>query len=120
MKRVLLFISITVLVAAFTWALNATAQLSSDIPQSPYLPKPFPPKLYPVSLTIDEWSLKINYLEYVKNSLRKSDLPSKEVALITDSILIPFQATITSQVQAQLAKENAAQQKKDTTKPKKQ
>ncbi len=106
MKRTLLFLSIIVGVAYFTMALPN---------------KPQPPKLYPVNLTLEEWQLKINYLEYVKNSLRKSDLPSKEVALITDSILIPFQVAISSQVQSQLAHENAAQQKKDstTTKPKK-
>ena len=116
MKRVLLFLSITVLIAAFTMALKVSAQSSHQMDIS-Y--KPQPPKLYPVSLTIDEWRLKINYLEYVKNSLRKSDIPSKEVALITDSILIPFQATISQQIQSQLAQEKAAQQKKDTTKPKK-
>jgi hypothetical protein len=115
MKRILLFLATVVLVSVITLVLKAQSSHQMDISY-----KPQPPKLYPVSLTIDEWSLKINYLEYVKNSLRKSDLPSKEVALITDSILIPFQATITSQVQAQLAKENAAQQKKDSiVKPKK-
>ena len=104
MKRFILFLGITVAISAITLALPEKKQ---------------PPKLYPVSLTIDEWSLKINYLEYVKNTLRKSDLPSKDVALITDSILIPFQQTISQQVQAQLAQEKAVQQKKDTTKPKK-
>ncbi len=114
MKRVLLFLGITVAISQITWMLKAQSSHQMDISY-----KPQPPKLYPVSLTIEDWSLKINYLEYVKNSLRKSDLPSKEVALITDSILIPFQATISQQVQSQLAQEKAAQQKKDTTKPKK-
>lgn len=107
MKRPLLFIGTIALVSVITMHLQA--EYKKEHKQ--------PPKLYPVSLTIDEWSLKINYLEYVKNSLRKSDLPSKEVALITDSILIPFQATISQQIQSQLAQEKAAQQKKDTTKP---
>lgn len=100
MKRLVLFLGITVLVAAFTMA-----------PPN----KPQPPKLYPVSLSLEEWQLKINYLEYVKKSLRNSDLPSKEVALITDSALTPFQNQITIQIQAQLNAERAAQQKKDTT-----
>lgn len=104
MKRLVLFLGIIIATAAITWALPERKQ---------------PPKLYPVSLTIEEWSAKINYLEYVKNSLRKSDLPSKEVALITDSIIIPFQNQIATQIQSQVAQEKAAQQKKDTTsKPK--
>jgi hypothetical protein len=109
MKRVLLFLGTIALVSVITVHLQAEYKKERRMP----------PKLYPVSLTIEEWSLKVNYLEYVKNSLRKSDLPSKEVALITDSILIPFQAAISQQIQSQLAQEKAAQQKKDTTKPKK-
>jgi hypothetical protein len=110
MKRVLLFLATIALVSVITMHLQA--EYKKEHRQ--------PPKLYPVSLTIEEWSMKINYLEYVKNSLRKSDLPSKEVALITDSILIPFQATISQQIQSQLVQEKAAQQKRDSTsKPKK-
>jgi hypothetical protein len=110
MKRVLLFLATIMSVSVITLALRAEYKKQHQRP----------PKLYPVSLTIEEWSMKINYLEYVKNSLRKSDLPSKEVALITDSILIPFQATISQQIQSQLVQEKAAQQKRDSTKPKKQ
>jgi hypothetical protein len=105
MKRVILFLGTIALVSVITMHLQAEYKKEQRQP----------PKLYPVSLTIEEWSLKINYLEYVKNSLRKSDLPSKEVALITDSILIPFMVTISQQLQAQLNAEKAAQQKKDST-----
>ena len=109
MKRLALFLGTIALVSAIT--VHLKAEYKKEHRQ--------PPKLYPVSLTIEEWSTKLNYLEYVKASLRKSDLPSKEVALITDSILIPFQTQISQQIQSQLAQEKAAQQKKDTTKPKK-
>lgn len=104
MKRTVLFLSVLVALSAITLALPEKKQ---------------PPKLYPVSLSLEEWQLKINYLEYIKQTLRKSDLPSKEVALISDSAITPFQNQITAQVQSLLAQEKAAQQKKDTTKPKK-
>lgn len=104
MKRLVLFLGISVAVSAITLALPEKKQ---------------PPKMYPVSLSLEEWQLKINYLEYVKQTLRKSDLPSKEVALISDSAITPFQNQIATQIQSQLAQEKAAQQKKDSTKPKK-
>lgn len=104
MKRTVLFLGILVALSAITLALPEKKQ---------------PPKMYPVSLSLEEWQLKINYLEYVKQTLRKSDLPSKEVALISDSAITPFQNQIATQIQSQLAQEKAAQQKKDSTKPKK-
>lgn len=104
MKRTVLFLGILVALSAITLALPEKKQ---------------PPKMYPVSLSLEEWQLKINYLEYVKQTLRKSDLPSKEVALISDSAITPFQNQIAAQIQSQLAQEKAAQQKKDSIKPKK-
>lgn len=80
---------------------------------------PAQPKTYKVELTLDQWSARVNQLEYVKQQIRQSDLPSKQVALITDSVLIPLQAEISQQIQKQIADEKAAQLKKDTTKPKK-
>jgi hypothetical protein len=104
MKKLLLFLGITVAVSAITWALQEKKQ---------------PPKLYPVSFSLEEWQLKLNHLEYIKQVLRKSDLPSKEVALITDSAIAPFQNQIANQIQTLLAQEKATQEKKDTVKPKK-
>jgi hypothetical protein len=109
MKRIVLFLGTIALVSVITMHLQA--EYNKEHPQ--------PPKLYPVNLSLEEWQLKINYLEYVKQILRKSDLPSKEVALVTDSALTPFQTQITQQIQSQLAQEKSAQQKKDTTKLKK-
>jgi hypothetical protein len=110
MKRVLLFLGTIALVSVITMHLQAEYNKK----------RPLPPKLYPVSLSLEEWQNKFNYLEYVKQTLRKSDLPSKEVALISDSLITPFQNQISSQLQAQLGHEKAAQQKKDSTsKPKK-
>lgn len=75
-------------------------------------------KTYSVSMTLEQWSARVNQLEYIKQQIRQSDLPSKQVALITDSVLSPMQNEISQQVQKQLAQEQS-QSKKDSTRPKK-
>lgn len=72
-------------------------------------------KTYKVEADINFWVQATNGIEFTKNNLKNSDLPSKTVTLITDSLLTPLQVEITKQVQAQINSEN----KKDTTKPKK-
>jgi hypothetical protein len=72
-------------------------------------------KTYKVEADINFWVQATNGLEFTKQNLKNSDLPSKTVTLITDSLLTPIQQEITKQVQAQLNAEN----KKDTIKPKK-
>jgi len=72
-------------------------------------------KMYHVEGDINFWVQATNGLEFTKNNLKNSDLPSKTVTLINDSLLTPLQAEISRQVQAQIN----AEQKKDTTKPKK-
>lgn len=72
-------------------------------------------KIYKVEGDINFWVQATNGIEFTKNNLKNSDLPSKTVTLITDSLLTPLQVEITKQVQAQINSEN----KKDTTKPKK-
>ena len=72
-------------------------------------------KTYKVEADINFWVQATNGLEFTKNNLKNSDLPSKTVTLITDSLLTPLQVEITKQVQAQIN----AEQKKDTIKPKK-
>jgi hypothetical protein len=105
MKRLVLFLGITVAVSAITWALKAQAK-----------PKE---KTYTVTLPLHGWIQLTQQLDVVKMQLRQSDLPSKNVAYISDSLLTPIQSLIGSQVNAQLDAEKAVQQKKDTSEPKK-
>lgn len=74
-----------------------------------------PPKSYTVTLTLDQWNGLINGVENVKNRLKISELPSKDVTLINDSLLTAIQSEFARQINQQLQAEN----KKDTTKPKK-
>lgn len=107
MKRVVLFLGITIATSAITWALKAQQQ------------RP-PEKKYPVSLTLNNWVQITQELEYIKSQLRQSDLPSKQVAYMSDSLLSPIQSTIGLQVNALLeAEKPKAEVKKDSTKPKK-
>lgn len=109
MKRALLFFGTITLISVITMHLRAEYKQSH----------PLPPKLYPVSLSLEEWQLRLNHLEYIKQYLKSTNLPSKETNLISDSILAPFQNMIGGQIQTILAQEKSAQQKRDTTKPKK-
>ena len=103
MQRLILFLVITILAASITWA----------------LPQNKPPKKYNVSQTIDWWQHTLNVMEAAKTQLKQSDLPSKNVVYLTDSLLAPIQMEMTKQIQDQLNAERAAQLKKDTIKPKK-
>jgi hypothetical protein len=99
MRRVLLFIAIIIAISGVTlWAQQ----------------KP-PEKKYKVEQSIDWWQHTLNIIEATKAQLKQSDLPSKQVVFLSDSLLAPIQLEITKQVQAQLNEEI----KKDTTKPKK-
>ncbi len=97
-----LAIATLILASGITWALKAQ-QKAED-------------KKYKVEMTVQEWATKVNYLEYIKNQLRQSDIPSKQVAFISDSLLTPFQSEITKQIQFQLASEA---KRTDSIKPKK-
>lgn len=102
MKRLVLFLSITMAASAITWALKAQQKT--------------PDKRYSVSLTLNEWVLLTQKIDFIKNQLRQSDLPSKNVAYLSDSLLTPIQALIGSQVNAQLEAERPKPEvKKDTT-----
>lgn len=101
-KKSFLYAGILIGAVGITWALKAQQKVED--------------KKYKVEMTIQEWSIKLQYLDYVKQQLRVSDLPSKQVAFISDSLITPFQSEITKQIQFQLASE----QRRDTTsKPKK-
>src|SRR4051812_35157446 len=107
MKRIALFLGITIAISAITWALKAQQQ------------RP-PEKRYSVSLPLNNWVQITQELEYIKSQLRQSDLPSKQVAYMSDSLLTPMQAVIGLQVNTQLESEKPkAEIKKDSTKPKK-
>lgn len=104
MSRLFLFAGIIIAITGLTWAFKVSAQQKQN-----------PNKLYEVKLTLTDWSTKIQYLEYIKNQLRQSDLPSKQVAFMSDSLITPFETSISTQINQQLAEE----QRKDTVKPKK-
>lgn len=72
-------------------------------------------KTYKVEAPLDFWIQITNGIEFTKNNLKTSDLPSKTVTIINDSLFVPFQAEIARQINEQIALEK----KKDTTKPKK-
>jgi hypothetical protein len=107
MKRLALFFSIIIAITGTTWALKAQ--------QRP------PEKKYSVSLPLNNWVQITQQLEFIKSQLRQSDLPSKQVAFLSDSLLTPMQNTIGYQVNAQLDSERPKPEvKKDSTaKPKK-
>lgn len=91
-----LAIATLILASGITWALKAQQKIED--------------KKYKVEMTVQEWSIKLQYLDYVKQQLRVSDLPSKQVAFISDSLISPFQTQIMQQIQFQLASE----QRRDT------
>lgn len=80
-------------------------------------------KTYTTSLTLSEWQKITGGINYTIERIRYSDLPSREVAVITDSILGPLFNKINEQVGRQMQLEKAAEQEKkkvDSIKPKKQ
>jgi hypothetical protein len=72
-------------------------------------------KTYKVEAPIEFWIQITNGIEFTKNNLKTSDLPSKTVTIINDSLFAPFQSEIARQINEQIALEK----KKDSTKPKK-
>lgn len=83
------------------------------------------PKHYSVTLNYSEWAKYSDWLAYTMNRIRNSDLPSKEVAAMTDSLLIPMYDHINRQVGSQYQQElrqkadSAGAKKPDSTKVKK-
>lgn len=59
-------------------------------------------KTYKVEQSLDFWIQASNGLEFTKNNLKISDLPSKTVTLINDSLISPLQMEISKQVNEQL------------------
>ena len=65
-------------------------------------------KTYTVTYTVYEWQSKLQLLEYTKNAIKQSDLPTKISLPLIDSLTL-FQNQINQQVSKQLS---------DTTKKK--
>lgn len=107
MRRLLLFTGILITASGITWAFQSE--------QMDFTFRKPPEKTYSVSLSLQNWIQITNELDYIKSQLRQSDLPSKQVAFMSDSLLTPLQTTIGAQVNAQIQQET----KKDTIKPKK-
>src|SRR6478752_1823531 len=76
-------------------------------------------KTYKVEAPLEYWIQITNGIEFTKQSLKTSDIPSKTVTIINDSFFLLFQMEIKRQIDAQQDAERKAEQKKDTTKPKK-
>ena len=70
-------------------------------------------KKYKVELSQNEWEARYSWLETTKALLKKSDLPSKDVVFVCDSLIGKFQNDLANQLRPQFM---AAA---DTTKKKK-
>lgn len=68
-------------------------------------------KKYPVYLTVDKWNWYDGGMEAVKQALNKSDLPSRDVNFLCDSVLTKFQIEMRTQIVPQL---EAEKPKKDS------
>lgn len=111
MKKLVLFLGITIAASAFTWALKA--QLKDD---SIYLPD----KRYKVEMTIPEWEKTLSQIQWVQQQIKQSDMPSRNSIYCNDSILTPLVQQIFAQINAQvMADQKKAIQPKETTKTKK-
>lgn len=74
-------------------------------------------KKYTVTMTLNEWLYYSNGFRYTAEKLRQSDLPSKDVALITDSVFAPFLNIVSVQITQQ--QEAEKKNKPDSTGKKK-
>lgn len=74
-------------------------------PPKPFKQQTIPEKKYKVEYTLQEWGTKLQVMDYIKNTLRQSDLPSRQVAYISDSLLTPLEQEISLQVNRQVADE---------------
>ena len=69
-------------------------------------------KKYSVSFTQNEWQARYNWIEAAKSQLKQSDLPSKTVVFISDSLLGKFQNELATQLQPQFAAADSTKKKK--------
>lgn len=69
---------------------------------------PKPVKKYSVSYTEDEWQMRLNWLTYIGQQLKKTDLPAREVGFMTDSLITRLQMELINQIQPQIPKDTPA------------
>lgn len=107
MKRSLPFFAILICAVIVTFILQSFQPL-----------RPPEIKKYKVELSLQDWGTNVQHIEYTKNALRQSDLPSRQVAYITDSLLTPLEQEISLQVKRQveldkpIIKQDSAKNKK--------
>jgi hypothetical protein len=70
-----------------------------------------PEKPYCVSLTLKQWVDRTNYIEYTKQAIKQTDMPSKTAVFIIDSLLAPLQREIADQVNRQMGVDSAGKKK---------
>lgn len=99
MKKALM-LGLAIAVAATTFG-QAKKERKETTPPAPVVTDS---TLFKVELDVKSWINQINGLEYVKYQLKKSDLPAREVSYITDSLIVPLQTIISTQVNKQLPK----------------
>lgn len=58
-------------------------------------------KKYKVELSQNEWEARYSWLETTKAFLKKSDLPSKDVVFVCDSLIGKFQNDLAIQLRPQ-------------------
>ncbi len=64
--------------------------------------------LYCVQNTAQEWQVWLYKFENIKFQLKKSDLPSRDVTYLIDSLIVPMQYVISSQVRPQIERREKA------------
>lgn len=64
-----------------------------------------PTKQYEVKMLWNDWANKIQILNYISNTLKKTDLPARDVSFIADSLLAPLVKNISEQLLIQQAKD---------------
>lgn len=110
MKRSFLFLGTIVLVSIITMHLQAEYKKESRQL----------PRTYSVTLTNEQWISVLNGLESIKSAVKLSRMPANESTFICDSLILLYQMEFNRQINIQKqSEEKAAQQKKDTSKPKK-
>lgn len=105
MKRLVLFLVITITATAITWALKAQTK-----PED---------KRYNVSMTIPEWEKTLSQIQWVQQQIKQSDMPSRNSIYCNDSVLTPLMQQIFAQLNSQIQVEQKKAQPKDSTKTKK-
>ena len=71
-----------------------------------------PEKKYSVSLTQEQWSARLQFINNAKEIMRKSSYPGSTIAQVSDSLDV-----IGKDISEQVGRELQAEAKKDTTKP---